>query len=87
MARGLNIDRDTSERLGADDTATVREAEFLEVALCEHRAQVAKDGPVEHGLCANCGEQLPASWVYCDQDCKDDHEHRLETARRQGLRK
>lgn len=86
MTRGLNIERDSTERLGPDDTASLREAEFLEVAMCEHRAQVAKD-VVTHGLCANCGEALPARWVYCDQDCKDDHEHRLATERRQGLRK
>ena len=87
MVRGLNVERDTSERLSPDDTASLREAEFLEAALCGHRAKVEKAGAVANGECANCGQPLPSDWVYCDQDCKDDHEHRLVIERRQGLRK
>jgi len=85
--RTLNVERDDSERLSADDTATLREAEFLQAALAEQQLAASRCAPVERGRCANCAELLPPAWVYCDEDCRADHEDRLAAERRQGHRK
>ncbi len=82
--RGLNVERDDSERLSADDTATLREEEFRAAALREHEFKAAKAAPVVHGECANCGEPLPPQVVYCDADCRADHEHRQRLEARAG---
>jgi|688.fasta_scaffold371682_3 RNA polymerase-binding transcription factor DksA len=28
------------------------------------------------GYCLNCGEPIRKDWRWCDQDCRDDYEHR-----------
>jgi hypothetical protein len=73
--------RDPAERLSADDQATQREAEFLERALLRHRLQ-AEGGQrsisgVVQGVCTNCGEPCLPLAVYCDDECRADHEHRV----------
>lgn len=67
---------DEPERLSADDMATRREEEFLAAALREQaaRAVLAK---AQKGTCANCGEACLPVAVYCDQDCRSDHEARV----------
>ncbi len=70
-------DEDTSERLSADDMATRREAEFLAAAL---RVQAGRAAASAHsaGVCGNCAEQCLPLAVYCDEDCRADHERRLK---------
>lgn len=74
-------DEDTNERLSADDMATRREAEFLAAALRVQAAQAAATAHVA-GVCGNCREACLPLAVYCDEDCRADHEWRL----RRGLK-
>lgn len=37
------------------------------------------------GVCYNCGEVLPAGKIYCDADCRDDHEKYLQFNRGKRL--
>lgn len=70
---------DPTERLSADDLATQRDAEFTAAALSAARRPVAASTP---GVCANCGARLPSLAVYCDADCRADHEHRQGLSQR-----
>lgn len=74
---------DGSERLSADDQATLREGQFLAAALGRqaHRAAATRSEP---GVCANCRAVCLPQVVYCDDDCRTDHEQRQQTLRRQG---
>lgn len=74
---------DRSERMGADDMATRRESEFLAAAL-RHQAQVAGATVYERGVCVNCGAVCPPDAPYCDLECRDEHEARLQVLARQG---
>jgi hypothetical protein len=71
------------ERLGQDDMATRREGEFLAAALRQQAARAAKTAATA-GSCANCGEACLPQTVYCDADCRADHEARLRVQARQG---
>lgn len=74
---------DPHERLSADDLATRREAQFLAQALGVQQ-QAAKATRSQPGRCANCGETCLPLAVYCDDECRADHEHRQSILRRQG---
>lgn len=76
-------DADTAERLGEDDMATRREGEFLAAAL-RNQAAAAKLGGATPGTCSNCQAQCLPQAVYCDADCRADHESRKRTLARQG---
>lgn len=77
---GLTVERDPQERLGADDMVSVREAEFLHRALTA--AQAAMHQPaLPRGRCGNCGEACAPTALYCDDDCRDDHQRRLAAQR------
>lgn len=67
--------RDATEVLTVDDQATAREAEFLARALHNHHAQAAADVSAP-GRCANCGAVCMPRAVYCDLECRADHEDR-----------
>lgn len=71
------------ERLGQDDMATRREGEFLAAALRQQAERAAREGAAP-GTCANCGEVCLPQTVYCDADCRADHEKRLRVQARQG---
>ena len=73
---------DPTERLSADDMATLREAQFLAQALAQRIAHAGLDAP--RGVCANCQAQCLPTAKYCDEDCRSDHEARLTRLRRQG---
>ena len=66
-----------------DDQATQREAEFTAAALAACRQGAPGGRP---GNCSNCGEQLASLAIYCDADCRADHERRLMADRRRGGR-
>lgn len=69
--------RDQCEVRTADDQATDREVEFRELALLNQRLAAAREPRAVPGVCTNCGEQCLPLAVYCDRECRADHEHRL----------
>lgn len=74
---------DGAERFSADDLATERDGQFLASALNQQR-QRARHRQASPGSCANCGERCLPLAVYCDPDCRSEHEQRLGVLRRQG---
>lgn len=76
-------DIDPSERLGEDDMATRREGEFLAAALRAH-SRTAALHKATPGTCANCAAVCLPQAVYCDEDCRADHELRRKVLGRQG---
>jgi len=38
------------------------------------------------GECHNCGASVPTGALFCDGDCRDDHERYLAARRREGAR-
>ena len=73
----------STERLSDDDMATRREEQFRELAL-RQRAATAAAAQATPGMCANCGQACLPQAVYCDADCRADHEARRRVASRQG---
>ena len=55
---------DTTERLGPDDLATLREAQHLQAALAAQRLRAQRGAGDKPGTCSNCGAAcLPrATW-------------------------
>lgn len=78
--------RDASERLGPDDMATLHEEQLREAAMLDQQRAAARVRSTP-GVCSNCGAVCLPAAVYCDTDCRDDHEARLQTQRRQGVRR
>lgn len=78
----IQPDADTSERLGEDDLATRREEEHRAIAMAEQARRSRQ--AVQHGICQSCGAELLSGLVYCDADCRADHERELAVRRRQG---
>ncbi len=72
------------ERLSADDLATRQEAEHLQAALAEQQRRARLELQVRRGVCASCGATCLPRAVYCDADCRDDHERLLAARRRAG---
>lgn len=85
MNHGLgDPDVDPGERLGPDDMATRREGEFLAHALRAQHAAAAATVGAKPGTCCNCGAGCLPQAVYCDEDCRADHEQRRRILARQG---
>lgn len=74
---------DPTEHLSPDHMATRQEALFLADALAA-QAQASRHTVRERGRCANCGAACLPLAVYCDADCRADHERRERAQRRQG---
>lgn len=72
------------ERLSADDQATRREAQFTADALDMQRRRAESMARSTPGVCTNCGEICLPTTVFCDTDCRVDHERRLQRRQRQG---
>ena len=72
------------ERLNDDDMATQREAEFLAAAQLR-QSQRAAELASTPGVCTNCDRACLPLAVYCDEDCRADHEQRSQ--RQARLRK
>lgn len=71
------------ERLNLDDQAT--RAEMLQTAGAVDRVRSAAAARIGRpGVCGNCSAQLASLAVYCDEDCRADHERRQQAARRLG---
>ena len=75
---------DDLERLSADDLATRREAELTADALALQRRRAATALRSTPGVCTNCGEPCLPTAVFCDADCRADHERREATIARRG---
>ena len=73
--------RDPAERLSADDQATQRDAEFLHRAMLQQQLAAAAMPRAVQGVCTNCREACLPLAVYCDEDCRADHEFREARAR------
>ena len=80
---GLDVERDDQERLSPEDMATQREAEFRADALAVQRLNAASQAQPRRGWCSNCDERCSPFAVYCDEDCKADHEARVRASARQ----
>ena len=79
----LATDIDGSERLSPDDQATQREEQFLASALAaQQQAGARRQGTP--GRCAYCTSVCLPLAVYCDDECRRDHEQHLQVLRRQG---
>lgn len=78
------VDVDVHDRPSADDLASQREAEFLQAALRVHSLRAARALRGFPGTCSNCGEACAPAAVYCDAECRNDHEAR-ERLRSRGL--
>lgn len=74
---------DSTERLSADDQATQREGQFLAAALAAQQQAAARHRHTP-GVCANCQARCLPLAVFCDEDCRADHEHRQRVLQRQG---
>lgn len=72
-----------AERLSIDDQATRAEALFTDGAIGRVRAAAAVRAG-QPGVCGNCGAQCLPLAVYCDVDCRDDHQARQQVMQRQG---
>lgn len=83
MTRALLDERDATERLSPDDMATLHETQLREAALLEQRLAAEKHRSTP-GICSNCGEACLPAAVYCDADCRHDHERRLRAQRLAG---
>lgn len=75
--------QDASERLSADDLACLHADQLLNAAMLDHQRAAAKVESSRPGVCMNCGSVCLPLAVYCDDDCRSDHEHRVQTQRRQ----
>lgn len=71
----------TDRPSSVDDMATMREEQFNAAALAAARRPVVPSAP---GVCQNCGDRLASLAVYCDTDCRADHERRQLSQRRVG---
>ena len=54
--------------MSPDDDASMREEQFLEVAL-KHRKP---SGPASTGRCLYCNAELPDNRRWCDKWCQED---------------
>lgn len=54
--------------------------DFTEEALKRHLTTQKKE--VTRGFCLNCNAQLPDKLIYCDEDCREDHETQLRINKR-----
>jgi len=83
MMPAAREDWDASERLSADDMATRHEEQLREAAMLDQKRAAARLRSTP-GVCSNCGEACLTAAVYCDADCRHDHERRLRVQRLAG---
>jgi hypothetical protein len=79
---GVEVERPEHERLSADDQATARALDIQSDALAAHRRRNAVHGTP--GTCSFCSEACLPQAVYCDVDCRRDHERLLGARARAG---
>lgn len=77
------VEREDFERLADPEDQAQRVADmFREAALADQlrRAELAPRG--KPGVCSNCAQACLPTAIYCDEDCRDDHEARLRAVPR-----
>ena len=62
----------------SDDDASLREEQFLKVALSNRKP----NGPSATGRCLYCNAELSDNRRWCDQWCREDYELELEANKR-----
>ena len=65
-----------------DDDATMREEQFLKVALATRKP----DGPTATGRCLYCNAELPDTRRWCDGWCAEDWQFEQEAMKRHRTR-
>lgn len=61
-----------------DDDASMREEQFLKVALATRKP----NGPSATGRCLYCNAELPDTRRWCDKWCQEDWSLEIESQRR-----
>lgn len=75
---------DRTEVLNDEDVAAHRADEFLALAKLDHETRKRGGAVILRGTCCFCQAQCSPQAVYCDADCRDDHERELAALARQG---
>lgn len=85
-SEGLVGEVDPTEVCDDADLAGRREAENLAISLIEHEARAAwvRGIAAPRGWCLFCHGRCSPVAVYCDPDCRDDHEAEQRALARQG---
>ena len=83
-AEGITGEWDRTELRPEDDLAAHRADGFLALALFEHHSRALAAPALPRGGCASCGERCLPAAVYCDPDCRADHELQMAARRRNG---
>lgn len=83
----LAAGHDTTERMGPDDMATLRDEQHLQAALLRQRQAAQAMPGSQPGVCSNCGQACLPTAVYCDEDCREDHQYRLAVQSKQRARR
>lgn len=74
---GLEVEREDAERLSADDMAARTTAQMQADALLAQQLRAAGGQLIVRGICLNCDTRCLSDAVYCDVECKADHEARV----------
>ncbi len=80
---GLVGEIDPTDVASPDDLAARRAEEFLAVARARQVARAAGPRP-QPGVCLWCGQTSLLSTIYCDDECRNDHETSEARRLRQG---
>lgn len=83
-ASGILGPWDRTEVQTQDDLAAHRADEFLAMAMLDHELRKRGGQAIQRGMCASCGQVCAPAAVYCDADCREDHELQLAAQARAG---
>lgn len=81
---GLIGEWDRTEVLNDEDMAAHRADEFLALAKLDHETRARGGAVILRGVCSFCDQACSPLAVYCDADCRDDHERELAALARAG---
>lgn len=71
-------EREEFERLADPEDQAQRVADRFRESALAHQQQMAEKAPRgKPGVCSNCAQVCLPTAIYCDEDCRDDHERRL----------
>lgn len=73
-----------TDRLGPEDQAARAAALFLADAIVAQQMRAQRVVRASPGVCTNCGARCRLLAVYCDPECRSDHEARQAVRARQG---
>lgn len=84
MVRPLLDPVQPGDHLTPDELAARAGDEFLAGAVLEQQLRAQRQAPVRRGVCLNCDQSCHPQAVYCDAECRADHEARSAAAQRTG---